>query len=272
MLIISCCFLLLFSSGGAEAGQPVHDLIMLEHEKQKTLTIQKSLVNLTQGYLNPLYIELYFDYVDQVNFSPQHGNHHHAHRVCWSPSIERKARYVELLRSVVDVRGMKIALYPSGCTTVNILYETNRENSVILPFCCYFNAYSYLAKVWCRCEHIRQETRSSRAARTITLKSSRTSPARYKVPRFIKNTYRLSWQILDFHSDLPAKQNRNLWIYVIIETQLTQNNRFKNTNRFVFPFSKTSTFQKLGLSQPTFKRKVYVRLKFEFQMCHHTQY
>ena len=48
----------------------VQDLIMLEHEKQKTLTIEKSLVNLTQGYLNPLYIEPYFDYVDQVNFSP----------------------------------------------------------------------------------------------------------------------------------------------------------------------------------------------------------
>ena len=36
-----------------------------------------------------------------------------------------------LLRSVVDVRGMKIALYPCRCTTVNILYETNRENSDI---------------------------------------------------------------------------------------------------------------------------------------------
>ena len=124
---------------------------MIWHE---TLTIEKSLVNLTQGYLNPLYIEQYFDYVDQVNFSPQHGNHHHAHRVCWSPSIERKARYVELLRSVVDVRGMKIALYPSGCTTVNILYgrDQSRELCHFCPSAATLTPISIWPKVWFRYE------------------------------------------------------------------------------------------------------------------------
>jgi hypothetical protein len=38
---------ILFLSGGSEAGQPIRDLILLEHEKQKTLTIQKSLVTLS---------------------------------------------------------------------------------------------------------------------------------------------------------------------------------------------------------------------------------
>jgi hypothetical protein len=58
-------------------------------------------------------------------------------------------RYVELLRSVVDVRGMKIALYPAGCpTTVNILYgrDQSRELCHYCPSAA-FNAYSYLAKV-----------------------------------------------------------------------------------------------------------------------------
>ena len=58
-------------------------------------------------------------------------------------------RYVELLRSVIGVRGMKISLYPSGCpTTVNILY--GREQSHELCHYCpsaTFNAYSYLSKV-----------------------------------------------------------------------------------------------------------------------------
>lgn len=44
MMINSFRFLFLFLSDGAEAGQPVHDLIMLEQEKQKT-----SLVTLKAG-------------------------------------------------------------------------------------------------------------------------------------------------------------------------------------------------------------------------------
>ena len=75
MLINLCRLLLLFSSGGAEAGQPVHDLIMLEHEKQKTWQSKShwspSRLVRSIDYLNLLYIELYFDfglifrYVDQ---------------------------------------------------------------------------------------------------------------------------------------------------------------------------------------------------------------
>jgi hypothetical protein len=58
-------------------------------------------------------------------------------------------RYVQLLRSVVEVRGMKIALYPAGCpTTVNLLYGhgQSRELCYYCPSAT-FNAYSYLAKV-----------------------------------------------------------------------------------------------------------------------------
>lgn len=40
-------------------------------------------------------------------------------------------RYVELLRFVVDVRGVKIALYPAGCpTTVNILYGRDQSREL----------------------------------------------------------------------------------------------------------------------------------------------
>jgi hypothetical protein len=68
----------------------------------------------------------------------------------WSPKEKEDCkRYVELLRSVVNVRGMKIALYPAGCpTTVNILYGRDQSRE-LCHFCpsATFNAYSYLSKV-----------------------------------------------------------------------------------------------------------------------------
>ncbi len=48
MLFNLCRFLLLFFLGGAESGQ-LHDLISLEQEKQKTLSMQKSLETLKAG-------------------------------------------------------------------------------------------------------------------------------------------------------------------------------------------------------------------------------
>jgi hypothetical protein len=68
----------------------------------------------------------------------------------WSPTEKENCkRYVELLKSVVGVRGMNIALYPSGCpTTVVILYGRG-ESRELCHYCpsATFNAYSYLTKV-----------------------------------------------------------------------------------------------------------------------------
>ena len=70
--------------------------------------------------------------------------------VHWSAKEKEDCkRYVELLRSVVGVRGMTIALFPAGCpTTVKILYGGHQS----IQLCHYcpsatFNAYSYLARV-----------------------------------------------------------------------------------------------------------------------------
>lgn len=68
----------------------------------------------------------------------------------WSAKEKEDCKkYVELLRSVVSLRRMKIALFPSGCPiTVNIMYGQgwSRELCHYCPSAT-FNAYSYLAKV-----------------------------------------------------------------------------------------------------------------------------
>jgi hypothetical protein len=68
----------------------------------------------------------------------------------WSP-IEKEncKRYVELLKSVVGVRGMNIALYPAGCPTTVIILYGRCESRELCHYCpsATFNAYSYLAKV-----------------------------------------------------------------------------------------------------------------------------
>ena len=95
------------------------------------------------------------------------------------PPLKDCKRYVELLMSVVDVRGMKIALYPSGCTTVNILYgrDQSRELCHFCPSAATLTPIPIWPKVWCRYEQylLRDKVVTLRTARTIFDKIYRTT-------------------------------------------------------------------------------------------------
>lgn len=70
--------------------------------------------------------------------------------VHWT-AIEKEncVRYLQLLRSVVNMRGIRIGLYPAGCpTTVNILFGHGQSRE-LCHYCpsATFNAYCYLSKV-----------------------------------------------------------------------------------------------------------------------------
>ena len=89
---------------------------------------------------------------------------------------------------------------------------TNSVNSIIFPFCYFQRLFLSYQSVSCWCEFVRQEHRRQSRSDLLSWKVLEQARHGYTTLVFIKT--QISWVVLDFDRDLPAKQNQNLWIYL----------------------------------------------------------
>ena len=144
--------------------------------------------------------------------------HHHHHPI---PSIIIIIVLLLLLLLIIII----IIIYPSSslfwclqCISNQRMRSyaytvvTNSVNSIIFPFCYFQRQFLSYQSVWCRCEFVRQEHRRQGRSYLLSWKDLEQARHGYTTLVFIKT--QISWVVLDFDWDLPAKQNQNLWIYL----------------------------------------------------------